>query len=131
MLVRSFDQTVSLISLTSGDSIVAALSAAVAVVFLVGSVGVLWQWTLSEKNRASAQAAAYAAEINLAHHALQVNNLGRARELLDRHRPEAGQEDLRGWEWRHLWGRCQSDAMFRLVCADRWMRLFSLDAVPS
>ena len=57
---------------------------------------------------------AYAADMNLAHQAVRENNLGRARELLDRYRPEAGKEDLRGWEWRYLWGLCQSDAMFQL-----------------
>jgi len=94
--------------------LVASLSAAVMVALLAGFAGVLWQWTQSETNRALAQAAAYAAEMNLAHHAIQVNNLGRARELLDRHRPKAGQKDLRGWEWRYLWGRFTSDAVFRL-----------------
>ena len=30
------------------------------------------------------------------------NKLGKARRLLDRHRPQPGEEDLRGWEWRYL-----------------------------
>jgi WD40 repeat protein len=29
---------------------------------------------------------------------------------LDRQRPKSGDEDLRGFEWRHLWQLCQSDA---------------------
>jgi WD40 repeat protein len=29
--------------------------------------------------------------------------------LLDRQRPKAGEEDLRGWEWRYLWQRCRGD----------------------
>jgi len=40
---------------------------------------------------------------HVAFQALAENNLGRARELLDRQRPKAGEEDLRGFEWRHLW----------------------------
>jgi serine/threonine protein kinase/WD40 repeat protein len=45
----------------------------------------------------------YVADMNLAHQALKLNNLGKARRLLDRHRPAPGTEDLRGWEWRYLW----------------------------
>jgi hypothetical protein len=40
-----------------------------------------------------------------------MDNLGRARELLNRHRPKPGEPDLRGWEWRYLWQFCQSDAL--------------------
>jgi eukaryotic-like serine/threonine-protein kinase len=60
---------------------------------------------------AAARRNAYAAEINVAFQALAENNLGRARELLDRQRPEPGQEDLRGFEWRHLWQLCQGDEL--------------------
>ncbi len=60
---------------------------------------------------ATARRNAYAAEINVAHQALAENNLGRARDLLDRQRPEAGQEDLRGFEWRYLWQLCQGDEL--------------------
>jgi len=45
----------------------------------------------------------YAADMTLAQHSLRQNNLGRACRLLDRHRPQPGEEDLRGWEWRYLW----------------------------
>ncbi len=52
---------------------------------------------------------AYAAEINVAFHALAENKLGNARELLDRQRPKANEKDLRGFEWRYLWQLCQGD----------------------
>ena len=52
---------------------------------------------------------AYAAEISAAFQALDENNLERAIDLLDRQRPKPGEEDLRGFEWRHLWQLCQSD----------------------
>src|SRR5262249_14972240 len=32
---------------------------------------------------------------------------GRARTLLERQWPQDGQEDLRGFEWRYLWGLCR------------------------
>lgn len=52
---------------------------------------------------------AYAADMNLAQQALASDNLGRARQLLGRHRPRPGESDLRGWEWRYLWQECRGD----------------------
>src|SRR4026209_1626151 len=49
-----------------------------------------------------------------AQQALESMNLGRAVELLERHRPKAGAEDLRGFEWRYLWGLCQGDEQVTL-----------------
>jgi WD40 repeat protein/serine/threonine protein kinase len=57
----------------------------------------------------------YAADMNLAQQSLKVNNLGRARRLLDRHRPQPGEEDLRGWEWRYLWQLTRSSALATLT----------------
>jgi serine/threonine protein kinase/WD40 repeat protein len=69
---------------------------------------------LAESRGLQAREQAYAADMNLAQQALAVNNLGRARALLDRHRPSLENEDLRGWEWRYLWQFCQSDALYTL-----------------
>jgi eukaryotic-like serine/threonine-protein kinase len=52
----------------------------------------------------------YVADMNLAQQALNNNNIGRVKTLLDRHRPRPGEEDLRGWEWRYLWQQSQSGA---------------------
>ncbi|HVV70919.1 MAG TPA: WD40 repeat domain-containing protein, partial [Verrucomicrobiae bacterium] len=57
---------------------------------------------------------AYASDMNAAKQALDQNNLGKAKELLDRQRPKPGQVDLRGWEWRYLWLQTRSDALFSL-----------------
>ena len=57
---------------------------------------------------------AYASDMSLEQQALAMNDLGRARRLLDAHRPGPGQVDLRGWEWRYLWQECQSDARSEL-----------------
>jgi WD40 repeat protein/tRNA A-37 threonylcarbamoyl transferase component Bud32 len=54
---------------------------------------------------------AYASDMNVAMEALRENNLGRAQDLLDRQRPQPGEVDLRGWEWRYLWGQTRSDAL--------------------
>jgi eukaryotic-like serine/threonine-protein kinase len=55
----------------------------------------------AEAQERAARRQAYASDLNLAQQALAVNNLGRARTLLDRHRPKAGVADLRSWEWRY------------------------------
>ncbi|PWU14801.1 MAG: hypothetical protein C5B50_16570, partial [Verrucomicrobia bacterium] len=57
---------------------------------------------------------AYSSDMNVAAQALAQNNLGRALELLKRQRPEPGQKDLRGWEWRYLWQQTRSDASVTL-----------------
>jgi hypothetical protein len=44
----------------------------------------------------------YVADMNLARHAWDENNPGLTRELLERHRPKAGETDVRGFEWRYL-----------------------------
>ena len=67
------------------------------------------------RQREMAQAHAYAADVNLAHQALDDENLGRALELLERHRPKLGEKDIRGWEWRYLWQLCRSDEAFSLA----------------
>ncbi len=57
---------------------------------------------------------AYASDMNVAQQQLAGNNLGSALDLLNRQRPQPGQKDLRGWEWRYLWGQTHGDALFTL-----------------
>ena len=52
---------------------------------------------------------AYNSDMNLAQQALAANNLARAQGLLNRQRPQPGQLDLRGWEWRYLWSQTRPD----------------------
>ena len=84
----------------------------------------------AESETARAEAQAYASDMNLAQQALAVNNLGRAAELLDRHRPgqQSETQDRRGWEWRYLWQQTQSDELFTLC--QRPMAIFSLAVSP-
>jgi WD40 repeat protein/serine/threonine protein kinase len=68
----------------------------------------------AEAEELNARRSAYASDMNLVQQAYGENNLGRARDVLERNRPKPGQIDLRGWEWRYLWNRCQGDALFTL-----------------
>ena len=54
-------------------------------------------------------------------------DLERAIDLLDRQRPKPGEEDLRGFEWRHLWQLCQSDVNETLPDVDAQNPTFSRD----
>ncbi|HUB24236.1 MAG TPA: serine/threonine-protein kinase [Tepidisphaeraceae bacterium] len=65
----------------------------------------------AEAEELTARQRAYASDMNVAMQALRDNNLGRAQDLLDRQRPQPGESDLRGWEWRYLWGQTRSDAL--------------------
>jgi serine/threonine protein kinase/WD40 repeat protein len=64
----------------------------------------------AETQELAARRRAYAADMKLLQQALQTDNLGLAKSLLDRQRPGNGEVDLRGWEWRYLWQLCQSEA---------------------
>jgi WD40 repeat protein len=71
---------------------------------------------------------AYASDMNIAKQALDDNNLGRALDMLDQHRPMPGQTDLRGWEWRYLWSQTRSDALFTLCQETNGIRSLSVSS---
>jgi WD40 repeat protein/serine/threonine protein kinase len=53
----------------------------------------------------------YAAHMNLARHAWEEDDISRVQELLDQHRPKAGEPDLRGFEWDYLNHLCHSELL--------------------
>ena len=69
---------------------------------------------LAEAEAHRARRSEYAADMLLAERALAEDNLGRATELIEKHRPTTAAEDLRGWEWRHLEARTRSDELATL-----------------
>jgi len=89
--------------------------ASVVLVLVIGLITTLWQTLQARRNLAQARLNAYVSEMNVAQQAIAENNLERALQLLDRQRPEPGEEDLRGFEWRYLWKICQGNesAVFR------------------
>jgi WD40 repeat protein/predicted Ser/Thr protein kinase len=68
----------------------------------------------AEVKELAARRKAYASDMKLLQVALATDELDRAQELLNRHRPQPGEEDLRGWEWRYFWQFCQGDEAFTL-----------------
>jgi eukaryotic-like serine/threonine-protein kinase len=51
----------------------------------------------------------YASDMRLAEQAIAESKFGAAAELLERHRPEPGDPDLRGFEWRYFNDCCRSE----------------------
>ncbi len=68
----------------------------------------------AEQEKTAARLNEYVADINLAQQSLAAGNLGRAFQLLEKHRPQPGEPDLRGFEWRYLWQLCQGDEHSKL-----------------
>jgi WD40 repeat protein/serine/threonine protein kinase len=62
-----------------------------------------------EESRAAARRVLYMADLNMAQLDWDNSNVSRMLDLLQRHRPRPGQEDLRGFEWYHLWRLCHLD----------------------
>ena len=112
--------------------VLAALSAALILVTLLGVAGISWQWRRAEATareesilRQAAQDQAeqtrlnlYAADINLAAQAIQADNYGLARRLLGNLAPAPGQSDPRGFEWRYLWNRSAGQELATLAGHD-------------
>ncbi len=90
-----------------------------------GLAGIAWEWRRAEAEALVARRNAYAADMKEVQRALEDSNLGRARELLNRYGPAPSSAsfatlnprpptELRGWEWRYYWSRCQSEGRFTL-----------------
>jgi WD40 repeat protein/serine/threonine protein kinase len=70
---------------------------------------------LAEVREMATRRRAYASDLIAANLDLEDGNFGLARVLLAQHQPEPNQEDLRGFEWRYLWGRSRGDQIETLV----------------
>ncbi len=99
--------------------VVAGLSAAVALVLLVGTI-VSTYYSIQADARAREAAEQersrrllYRADMNLAQSAWEDANIGLVHELLAHHEPKGAQVDLRGWEWYYI--RRQSNTELRTL----------------
>ncbi len=57
----------------------------------------------------------YFSDMRNAVEALEQGSVGQVMDLLNRHRPRDGREDLRGFEWYYLWRQCQRGASQRTL----------------
>jgi len=88
----------------------AGLILALHLVLALGLMGVLWEWRRATVSESQTLRTLYTADMNLAHQAWNEGSLQRAQKLLRAHLPQAGKEDLRGFEWRYLWRLCQDES---------------------
>jgi len=130
------------------NPVVAGLTAALMLVFLAGFAGVAWKWQAAEREKHIARAAEqqeaaqrqiaaeqadlatreadrsrrllYASDMSLAYQAWEAADTGRARDLLEEQRPQPGQKDLRGFEWRYLWSLSQDGSRQTLRGHTSW-----------
>jgi eukaryotic-like serine/threonine-protein kinase len=65
----------------------------------------------AEAGEQAARENLYAADMNLAQEVMLAGNRGLARSLIEAHRPQPGQPDLRGFEWRYLWALLRGDEL--------------------
>jgi len=91
-----------------------AAAAAVAIVLVLAAIVSTQQAILAKARELATRQLAYASDMSLAQQSLAMNDLARARRLLQAHQPRPGEIDLRAWEWRYLWQECQSDALGQL-----------------
>jgi WD40 repeat protein/tRNA A-37 threonylcarbamoyl transferase component Bud32 len=105
--------------------VIAGLSALVLLVGTAGIIGIESQRraAVAARNEALAQRRvavaardgalrnAYVASLGLIQREWEKDNVGRVRELLEDTRAEAGQPDLRGFEWYYWWRMTHADAL--------------------
>lgn len=82
---------------------------------------------LEERTAADLRESLYASEMNVAFHALRDGRVVLTRELLDKQRPQPGEPDLRGFEWRYLWKHSRANELFTLTNAAMWGLALSPD----
>ena len=94
---------------------IAALSAAVVILTMLGLAGIIWNWLAAVAARDEAlrsedyaRHVAYAAKLNLAERDWRDTNLKEVRRQLDETRPPQGKSDLRSFEWYYLDRLCNS-----------------------
>jgi WD40 repeat protein/predicted Ser/Thr protein kinase len=98
---------------------VATLSAATVVLLLAVSIGSPIAGFRIRQRSEALRRHLYVADMGKAYQAAKEGEVARARQLIDRHRPKPGEEDLRGFEWRYLWALCSPNDQSAFPANDR------------
>jgi WD40 repeat protein/serine/threonine protein kinase len=87
------------------------------------------QARLAQEQGLTARRRYYAAQVNLAYQAWESGQVARVLQLLEGQRPQAGEGDLRSFDWYHLWGLCHLGCRLTLRHPARevWSLAFSPD----
>src|SRR5262249_2293867 len=65
----------------------------------------------AQEAKESARHITYDADMQLARAAWETDNIARLLALLEKHRTQGGEEDLRSFEWDYLWRLCHSERL--------------------
>jgi eukaryotic-like serine/threonine-protein kinase len=80
------------------------LAAALVSLTLVAGIAATWQQArLAQAQARANHRLAYAGQMHLAMQAWELANMEQLRDLIEQSKPKPGEEDLRGFEWYHLW----------------------------
>ncbi|HUA64491.1 MAG TPA: protein kinase, partial [Alphaproteobacteria bacterium] len=114
ILARRASRSYRLAKWTQRHPAVALLLGALIVSIMAGSALSLRQAAARQDALVEARRSLYAARIGLIEQAWAAGHITRARQLLNSLMPQAGQEDLRGFEWRYLSRICRDESYFTL-----------------
>lgn len=109
---------------------IAALAAGLTLALILGAIGVTdeWRQAVGQRRRADENAASdrqhlYGSDMAVAWNCWAEGDAPRTRDLLMNQFPAMRQgNDLRGFEWRYLWGRFRPDELFFLRDHCYWVR---------
>ncbi|MBI3426773.1 MAG: protein kinase [Acidobacteria bacterium] len=68
-----------------------------------GIIGTTWQARVAQEQARVNRRLAYAGQMHQAVQAWEIANMEQLGDLLEQSKPQPGEEDLRGFEWYHLW----------------------------
>jgi WD40 repeat protein len=109
------------------NKLVFTAATAVTASLLIGLAVSAWLFIKEKQSAAILRQSAYASEMNVAIRAWQDGRVVRARALLEKQRPQPGETDLRGFEWRYLWKQLPTNELFTLTNAGTWGLALSPD----
>ncbi len=92
------------------NPVVASLGVALFLAITLGFAVVTWQLRRVSRAELSARQDLYTADMNRVYQAWSEGSLQRAEDLFWKHIPGAGEEDLRGFEWRYLFQLCRDES---------------------
>jgi WD40 repeat protein/tRNA A-37 threonylcarbamoyl transferase component Bud32 len=109
----------------------ALLTVALASALLWGLIGITWQWTKTKAEAERYRQLLYVSDIAKIAESWESGSVGVALDLLERHVPRPGERDLRGFEWYHLWKRCQPSLLADTLESEPLFAVFALAISPN
>jgi WD40 repeat protein/serine/threonine protein kinase len=88
--------------------------ASLALVFILGFSGTVWEWRKASRERQRADQSLYESDMSLAQHAWDDGDLGYALNRLQAHLPRAAEVDRRNFVWFYFWKLCQGEQVMTL-----------------